>query len=147
MGAWGSGNIENDTAQDMLAEICDDYFRRITDTLRSEHGHEYDEYEHDELFVLSELLLAMNERGMVNSSPEPEVLRPLFAPFMERWAAYFQRNGYLPPPERQKVMEDTIRKLVEMAEGAHQGSFAHRIGLIADKMSEPKTDEDLHPTL
>lgn len=141
MGAWGTGNIENDTAQDMLADMCDDYFRRIVDTLRSEHGHEYDEQEHDELFVLIEVLLAMDGRGMVNSSPEPDELRALFGPFTDRWAAYHRRAGHEPSANRQKVMEDTFRKLTELAERACQGSFAHRIGLITDAMSKPRNDD------
>jgi hypothetical protein len=141
MGAWGYGNIENDTAQDMLAEICDGYFGRISDTLRSKQGHEYDEHAHDELFVLSEMLFAMNERGMVNSSPEPDELRPLFAPFMERWAEYHRSAGQDPPEERRVVMEDTFQRLLQVCESACQGSFAHRIGLITEAMSKPKADE------
>jgi len=140
MGAWGYGNIENDTAQDLLAEISDGYFHRIVEILSSKCGHEFDDYGHDELFVLSEVLIAMNERGMVNSSPEPDVLRALFGPFTERWAAYHQKNGHTEPSERRKVMEETFCKLLEMAEGAHQGSFAHRISLIADKMSKIEGD-------
>ena len=142
MGAWGHGNIENDFAQDMLAETCDDYFRRITAALRSAHGHEYDEYEHDELFVLCEMIFAMNERGMVNSSPEPDVLRALFGPFVDRWTAYHRRAGHEPSAERQNVMEETFRKLIEIAERACQGSFNHRIGLISGKMSKSKSDGD-----
>lgn len=141
MGAWGYGNIENDTAQDMLAKMCDDYFRRISDILGSKQGHEYDEYEHDELFVLSEMLFAMNERGMVNSSPEPDELRPLFAPFMERWADYHRRAGNEPPEKRRVVMEETFRRLLQICESACQGSFAHRIGIIAEVMSKPRADD------
>ncbi len=142
MGAWGYGNIENECAQDMLAEKCDDYFRRITAGLQSAHGHEYDEYEHDELFVLCEMLFAMNERGMVNSSPKSDVLRPLFGPFIDRWAAYHQRAGHEPSAERRRVIEETFCKLLEISEGASRGSFHHRISLITDKMSKSKSDED-----
>ncbi|MGC3989411.1 MAG: DUF4259 domain-containing protein [Chthoniobacteraceae bacterium] len=127
MGAWGYENIENDTAQDMLAEMCDGYFRRITDALRSEHGHEYDEYEHDEIFVLSEMLFAMNEREMVNSSPEPDVLRPLLAPHVFGGQLSSARRAR--PPAEHQNHGNTFRKLTEIAARACQGSFNHRLGL------------------
>lgn len=141
MGSWGYGNIENDIAQDMLAEMSEDYFRRITETLRSEHGHEYDESAHYELFVWSEMLFAMSERGMVNSSPEPGELRLLIVPFMDRWADYHRSAGQYPPEERRVVMEATFQRLLRICESACQGSFAHRIGLITEAMSKPKADE------
>jgi hypothetical protein len=141
MSAWGHGNFENDIAQDMLADLSDDYFRRIIDTLQSENGHEYDEYAHDELFVLSEILFAMHDRGMVNSSPEPEEIRPLCGPFTERWAAYLRSAGHEPSEGRRAVMANTFERLIQIAESACRGSFAHRIGLITDKMSKVDPNE------
>jgi hypothetical protein len=85
----------------------------------------------------------MNERGLVNSSPDPEEIRPLCGPFINRWAAYLQSDcGPEALAERQKAMEETFRKLIELAELASGGSFSHRIDLILDKKSEPKSDKD-----
>ena len=142
MGTWGYANLENDTAQDVLAGICQDYFDRVTRALQSECGHEYDEYEHAELFVHCEMLLAMSECGMVTSAPEPEELRPLFSAFIKRWAAYHQRGGEQPPAERRQVIEDTFGKLIVVADHACGGSLAHRVGLITEKMSQSRSDAE-----
>jgi hypothetical protein len=136
MGAWGHGNLENDGAQDLLAGMCDDFFRRVLEILKSKNGHEYDELAHDELFLLCEMLFGMHDRGMVNSSPAASELEPLITPFIERWADYHRRAGNELPKQRQAVMEETFQKLLSISEQACQGSFAHRLGLIAEVMGK-----------
>lgn len=142
MGTWGNGNLESDGAQDTLAGICDDLFSRVMELLQHPKAHEYDDEEIDELFVKIELIFALSERGMVNSSPDPEDLKPLFGPYLQRWEDYHRKAGHALPVERKKVMEASFNRLLKIANGGSQGSFLHRIGLIARAMSQSKDKRD-----
>ena len=139
MGTWGNGNLENDTAQDTLAGICDDLFARVMTLLQHPRAHEYDEEEIGELFVRIEMIFALSDRGMVNSSPEPDELRILVEPYLQRWAGYHRKAGHDLPVERQTIMEQTFTRLLAITSGAAEGSFIHRVGLITDIISKPKS--------
>lgn len=115
MGTWGNGNLESDGAQDTLAGICDDLFSRVMELLQHPRAHEYDDEEIDELFVKIEMIFALNERGMVNSSPDPRELKPLFEPYLQRWAGYHHKAGHDLPIERHKVMIDSFNRLLKIA--------------------------------
>jgi len=136
MGAWGHGNLENDGAQDLIAEISDELFARIVILLQNPSASKWDECEHDELFVRVEMILAMAKHGMINSSPRSIELEPLFAPFVERWSQYFIASKQKVPEERKAVIVDTFARLLEVASGAEEGSFEHRLGLISQKMGK-----------
>ena len=72
MGAWGYGSLESDGAQDTLAGICDELFSRIIQLLQHPRAHEHDDIEFDELFVRIEMIFALHDHGMINTSPNPE---------------------------------------------------------------------------
>jgi hypothetical protein len=138
MGTWGIGNLESDGAQDTLAGICDDLFSRVIELLQHPRAHEYDDEEIGELFVRIEMIFALSERGMVNSSPVPEELQVLFEPYLQRWTDYHRRAGHDLPVDRLEIMKKSFARLEEIAGGASKGSFIHRIGLISEIMSKPK---------
>lgn len=147
MGTWGDGNLENDGTQDTLAEICDALFARVIELLQHPRAHEYDDEEIDELFVRIEMIFALHGRGMINSAPAPEILEPLFPPYLAKWSAYWTTAARQEPPEgRRRIIERSFEELLEITRGARGGSFAHRTGLILEKMSGEqaprKTDED-----
>jgi len=142
MGTWGNGNLDSDGAQDTLAGICDELFARVTELLQHPSAHEYDDEEIDELFVKIEMIFALNDRGMVNSSPDPEVLRPLFEPYLQRWADYHRKAGHTPPVERDTAMRDSFNRLLKIAENSSGGSLLHRLDLIAEVMAKPRGQDD-----
>lgn len=143
MGTWGHSNLESDGAQDFLAEISDELFERVITLLQHPRAHEYDEEEIDELFVRIEMIFALHDRRMITSSPGPEALEPLLAPYLKRWEDYQTSAGDGVPAERRRVIERTFEQLLQITEGAEGGSFAHRLGLISEKMSgEAKRSEE-----
>jgi len=142
MGTWGTGNLESDGAQDNLANVCDELFQRIIELLQHPRGHEYDDEEIGELFVRVEMVFALSDRGMINSSPDPKELKELFKPYLQRWADYHKSAGHDPPEDRRKVIEDSFKKLLAIAKGSSNGSFLHRLGLISDKMGQNKQNRD-----
>jgi hypothetical protein len=141
MGAWGYGNLENDGAQDFLAEISDELFERVITLLQTPEAYQYDESDHDELFVRVEMILAMAARGMINSSPAAEDIAPLIGPYITNYASYYQSAGDEFPQARRKVLEDTFVNLLNVAEKAQGGSFEHRLNLISNVMGKKKKDE------
>ncbi len=146
MGAWGYGNLESDGAQDTLANICEELFARVMALLQHPRAHEYDDEEIDELFVRIEMIFALHARGMITSGPNPELLEPLFAPYLARYAEYNAKSGsHGPPEERIRVIEETFRQLLQIAKGATGGSFAHRVGLISEKMESSQPNEPETP--
>jgi hypothetical protein len=137
MGAWGYGNLENDGAQDLLASISKELFGRVMELLKHPRGHEYDDMEFDELGVRMEMIFALHERGMINTSPAPEDLKALCQPFLQRWADYWRHAAHVEPgPEWRKVLEDSFTRLIEIAGRECGGSFEHRCNLIMDKMGK-----------
>jgi hypothetical protein len=138
MGSWGNGNLECDGVQDKLAGVCDDLFSRVIELLQHPRAHEYDDEEIDELFAKIEMIFALSDRGMVNSSPDPEALKLLFDPYVQRWADYHRRAGHDVPVERQAIIEQSFSHLAAIAERASEGSFIHRVGLISEIMSNQK---------
>lgn len=142
MGTWGNGNLESDGAQDALAAICDDLFARVIELLQHPRAHEYDDEEIDELFVKIEMIFALSDREMVNSSPDTKELKPLFDPYLKRWADYHRKSGHEPPVERHRVIVDSFQRLLKIAKGGSGGSLLHRMGLISEIMSKPKDRGD-----
>jgi hypothetical protein len=138
MGTWGNNNLESDGAQDVLAGICDELFARVIGLLQHPRAHEYDDEEIDELFVKIEIIFALSDRGMVNSSPDLEDMQPLVEPYLQRWADYHRKAGHDLPVERHKVMKDSFQRLLKIAQEASGGSLLHRMGLISEIMSKPK---------
>lgn len=138
MGAWGHGNLDNDGAQDELAEICDGLFARVIELLKHPRVHEFDDLEICELFVKIEMIFALSEHGMVNSSPEKSELKPLLTPFLQRWAEYYHKAGHNPPSKRLHVMNESFNRLLEIASKHSEGSLLHRMGLVSEVMSKPK---------
>jgi hypothetical protein len=136
MGSWGPGNLENDTAQDLIAEISDELFHRVIELLQDPVTAEYDQYGHEELFVRIEMISALHRHGMINSSPPAGEIGALFPPFLERWSKYHISGGHGIPQARQQVILKSFAGLLEIAQGAESGSFAHRLNLIAEKMTE-----------
>ena len=135
MGSWGPGNLEGDGPQDTLADYCNELFQRVIDLLQHPRGHEYDDEEIDQLFVTIEIIFAMSERGLVNSSPPSAQLRALFPNYISRFCAYMEEGGGL-WEERKKVIEASLERLAQIADGVEHGSFLHRLDLIMKKMEE-----------
>ncbi len=141
MGTWGSGNLESDGAQDTLAETCSELFAKLAELLQHPRGHEYDDEEIDQLFVTIETIFALNERGMIISSPDPEELKPLFEDYIGRWESYFRSAGECEPPsDRRNVIVASFERILKISDGSSEGSFSHRLNLIQNKMTTPESD-------
>lgn len=136
MGAWGHGNLECDGAQDILGDLSDELFERVTTLLKTPAAAEHDELEHDELFVRIEMIFALAARGMINSSPTPGEIRPLIDQFFDNCLRYYKSAKQELPQERKRIMEESFSNLLVVAEHAQNGSFEHRLNLISDVMGK-----------
>jgi hypothetical protein len=138
MGTWGNGNLECDGVQDALAGICDDLFARVIELLQHPRSHQYDDEEIDELFAKIEMIFALGDRGMINSSPNPKKFQHLLEPWLQRWTDYNRESGSEPLVERAKVIRSSFNRMLKIAEGSSGGSLLHRMTLISEIMSNPK---------
>lgn len=129
--------MENDGAQDELANVCDELFDKVIELLNHPHAHEYDDEPIDQLFVRIEMIFALHERKMITVSPPIGKLDPLLRSYVERWDRYCREAGNGAWPERQMVIEATFDKLRSIADGSAEDGLSHRLGLIAEKMSKP----------
>lgn len=136
MGTWGFGNLENDGAQDALANICDNLFSEIIELLNHPHSHEYDDEPIGELFVRIEMVLTMSDKEMINSSPDPNILRDLSKSYLKKWADYFKSDNQIPPKEAYENMKESFNQLIKVSGGSVAGSLAHRLGMISKKSRE-----------
>jgi hypothetical protein len=118
MGTWGPGNLDNDAAQDILADICQGFFKRVMELLQHPRAHEFDEVEFDELFVHIEMIFALSTRKMINAAPKKAELEPLFEPYLQRWENYFRENDMEPPSVRKSVIQSSFARLAEIADQA-----------------------------
>lgn len=143
MGTWGTGNLENDGAQDELANICDQLFNKLIALLQHPQAHQYEDEEIDQLFVLIEMIFALHDRNMITVSPPLERLDPLLRAYLERWDRYCREVGNGSWPERQAVIEATFDKLRLIVDGSAEDGLSHRLELIAGKMSKPEEDHVL----
>lgn len=141
MGRWNQENLGCDGAQDTLADFCDDLFAWVIKILQSPSGHEFDDIEIDDLFVRIEIIFALSDRNMVTSAPLPDELRPLFGPYLQRWADYFIQAGHKPSEERRRVMQESFDRLITIAEGC-SGSLEHRLDLISHEMAKRRSQPD-----
>jgi len=138
MGTWGNSNLECDGVQDALAGICDDLFARVIELLQHPKSHQYDDEEIDELFAKIEMIFALGDRGMINSSPNPKKFQHLFEPWLQRWTDYNRDSDSEYLTERAKVIRDSFNRLLKIAEVSSGGSLLHRMTLISEIMSNPK---------
>lgn len=138
MGSWGPGNLENDGAQDELANICERLFNEIIELLQHPQAHEYDDEIIDQLFVKIEMVFALNDRGMLSIAPSIELLEPHLNPYIERWNSYHRDVGHGEWPERRKVIEATFDRLRVISSGTSVDGLSYRLDLISKKMSNPE---------
>lgn len=137
MGRWGIENLECDGAQDALANYCDDLFSKIVELLKHPRVHEYDDEPIDELFVNLEVVFALDDRGMISTSPSADEVEPLLSAFLQKWEEY---SG--PSSERRQIIEGTSQRLLSIISGSAPDGLSHRLGLIADKMGQQEDEFD-----
>ena len=138
MGTWGTGNLENDGAQDELANVCERLFKEVIELIQHPRAHEYDDQEIDHLFVRIEMIFALHSRNMLSGTGILESIEPHFDPYVERWNRYQRDAGGGEWPERRAVIEETFDKLRAIAAEAGGSGLSHRLGLIAEKLSKPE---------
>lgn len=138
MGAWGSGNLESDGAQDALADLCESLFLKVIQLLKHPRVHEYDDEPIDELFVNIEVIFALKDRGMISMSPPLDEVEPLLTNFLLKWDEY---SG--PWPERRAVIEDSFQKFRDIVSASSSDGLSHRLDLIADKFGEQEDGENV----
>ncbi|WP_309386865.1 hypothetical protein [Cerasicoccus frondis] len=137
MGMWGSGNLENDGAQNIIGDSSAKLFDEVIELLKNPSAAEYDEYEYDLLFVKIEMITALAEYGLINSSPEPSEIQPFFDPYLKKWEKYFQGASTDEfAQERKAVIESSFENLLKVAEASQTGSLFYRIGLISEKFNK-----------
>ena len=112
MGAWGHGNLDNDSARDFLADFSEVQFLRVIELLKHPRSHKFDCEEIDELFGLIEIIFVLHEKEMLGWAPERKEFRNLFRPYLKRWDTYHKEWGGGIDAERRKVIKETFMKLV-----------------------------------
>ncbi len=122
MGAWGPGNLENDGAQDELANVCEGLFNELIALLQQPRAHEYDGGLINRLFVRIETLFALHEREMLLYAPEQKAVGILIDPFVERWQQYHREAGHEPPAARLLSIRETFSRLLEVIREVHEDS-------------------------
>ena len=138
MGTWGPGNLECDGVQDLIAENSDELFSDIIKLLSDPLSAEFDEIEYDYLFFKAEMILALAEKALISSSPEPSELKPLFEKYLIAWYEYYKDSGATEEQtqNRKNVISNTFANLLKVTEARQGGSFFYRINLITDKMDK-----------
>ncbi|RBP41485.1 hypothetical protein DES53_107318 [Roseimicrobium gellanilyticum] len=117
MSAEGEGNLDNDTAGDMLVDISERLCARVWSLMHHPRGHEYDDQEIGELFVTIEVLFALNDAKLIPVRMDPQKLRKATDEFLERWETYHRVAGkHDPPEERKESMMATFERLNTLAE-------------------------------
>ena len=120
MGAWGPGNLENDGAQDELANVCERLFNELFEFLQHPRAHEYDGEVIDRLFVRIEMLFALHEREMIVHAPEQKDIGILIEPFVGSWQQYHREAGHEPPATRLQSIRETFARLLEVIREVHE---------------------------
>gem|GEM_PF-1153820 len=107
MGRWGPGNLDDDSACDVLAGYCSDLIKRTVSLAGSQLAAEFDEYDHAQLFCHFEIIFALAEKDMLSGLPEPEEVATVRDLFLKRFDKYSRQDPY---PERRKVIVDTFER-------------------------------------
>ncbi len=114
MGTWGSGNLENDSALDIIGERSTKMTHLIWDSINSEGSTEADEDEHTELFINIDTLVALDSVGLFSGweMPSPLEFDAAIQIWLKRWDAYFDGMGSTDEfrAERRAVIEKTFAK-------------------------------------
>ncbi len=118
MGTWGHGNLESDGALGALEEECRVYFDRIRKLLSHENGHECDDVWHDELFVLLEIVFALHDRNLLRVPIIEDDLGAVCEDYIKRWSAYWLTYAKEPSEEREGVIRESFRALINLVEEA-----------------------------
>lgn len=122
MSAEGDHNLDNDAAGDLLLQISEDLFTRVTDLLQDQIGHHYDDDQIGELFVRIEMIFALHAREMIAHAPKQEDIEILIDPFVERWQQYHREADHEPPAIRLQSMRETFAQLLEVIREVHDNS-------------------------
>ena len=112
MGTWGSKNLENDSALNIIDDESHKLVQEIIALSKSDSAAEYDEYDHDLLFVRFEQLFALNDRGLISAWPPAREVVDLKASFLVKWNAYREE----PWPDREKEISATFDRFVTLCD-------------------------------
>lgn len=117
MGAWGSGNFDDDAAADHLSIVTDKLITEIEEAFKDESELEPDEYWGVAVPCNLELLLLIHKQGYVGSMlPSLEQLITWKKVYMDVWDRCI--DGLEPKPEHKKnrrmILLDTFDNLIEI---------------------------------
>jgi hypothetical protein len=119
MGTWGSGNFDDDTAADHLADLTSRLVEEVTEAMAGDSvGIEPDEYWGVVVPCNLELLHLVASRGYVGANlPAPETVAAWKEKFLGVWDGAI--DGLEPTPEfrreRREVLVRTFDQVAELA--------------------------------
>lgn len=93
MGTWGHGNLDSDSASDILYEQSKELVDETLKLAGSKDASEYDEYDYDKLFVNFEILFALERARLLRYHPDPDQVAELKGSYLAAWDAYTNDNG------------------------------------------------------
>lgn len=93
IGAWGTGNLENDDAADEIYERSCALVTQLWDRIQQQESWEPDEEEHGALFVDFETVFALDAVGLFNRQALREIkdVEGVFGRWLPRWAECYSR--------------------------------------------------------
>ena len=91
MGAWGTGNLENDDAQDEIYDRSVALVDQLWTRIQKQKSWEADEEEYGALFVDLETLFALEAGGVFNGQrlTELEDVDAVLSTWLSGWSEYF----------------------------------------------------------
>lgn len=117
MGAWGTGNFENDDAADYLGDLMDELTERIKECLADPERHSLGE-EGEALIPSTAQILSVLAANFNTAPPQPDVVvrwrETYLAIFDKEISDLGARDGY--PEARRAVIEQTFLRLEQQAQ-------------------------------
>lgn len=94
MGTWGTGNLDNDHAEEELFTRGQGLLHSFLQRARCSTSREPDEYDYTTLFVELELLLALDQRGLLRGPlVDPAEIQALASDYLAEWDAMIDDFG------------------------------------------------------
>jgi hypothetical protein len=111
MGTWGPGNLDNDGTSDIRYEQSKQLVDEILKLAGSEAAAQFDEYDHDKLFVNLETFFALERAHLLNFYPDPDQVAELKESYLAAWDDYIKQNS-VGWDERRAVIARTFDRLI-----------------------------------
>lgn len=146
MGTWNHGNLDCDSASDILYEQSKELVDETLKLAGSELACEYDDYDYAKLFVNFEVLFALEQAQLLRYYPNPGQVAELKDSYLASWDACTDENGNGWDHRRAVIAETFDRfRLICQKEQRRRDDMPHWVEVKAPSVSELSRDLALSP--